>query len=179
MDFIQSLDWQILHFIRDSLACPFLDFIMPKLTLLGDKGIVWIAISLILLCTKKYRKCGVLCLCGMLAGLLIGNVALKNLIARPRPCWIENVGLLVKNPTDFSFPSGHTLSSVISAVILTLANKRFAFFAVPLAVIIAFSRLYLYVHFPSDVLFGALLGVAIGFSTWFFLIKHNKNLIIR
>ncbi len=168
MDFIQSLDWQILHFIRDSLACPFLDFIMPKLTLLGDKGIVWIAISLVLLCTKKYRKCGVLCLCGMLAGLLIGNVALKNLIARPRPCWIENVGLLVKNPTDFSFPSGHTLSSVISAVILTLANKRFAFFAVPLAVIIAFSRLYLYVHFPSDVLFGALLGVAIGFSTWFF-----------
>lgn len=165
MEFIQNVDWAILRFIRDNLFCPFLDAVMPVVSAAGNSGIIWIAISAILLCSKKYRKYGLLCLCGMLVGLVIGNVALKNLVARPRPCWTEDISLLIKNPTDFSFPSGHTLSSVISAVILCSAGRRFAAFAIPLAVLIAVSRLYLFVHFPSDVIFAALLGLAIGFLT--------------
>ena len=98
------------------------------------------------------------------AGVLIGNVCLKNLVARPRPCWLENVPMLIANPTDYSFPSGHTLSSVIGAAVLTKVNRKFGFAAIPLAALIAFSRLYLYVHFPSDVLASVVLGTAIGIT---------------
>ena len=82
---------------------------------------------------------------------------------RPRPCWLDSsVWLLIADPTDYSFPSGHTLSSVIGATILTKTDRRFGYAAIPLAALIAFSRLYLYVHFPSDVLAAAVLGVMIG-----------------
>ena len=92
--------------------------------------------------------------------LLIGNLLLKPLVARPRPCWIEsNFPLLVSNPTDYSFPSGHTLASTISAVIITYADKKFGIIAIILATLITFSRLYLFVHFPSDVFAAIILGV--------------------
>ena len=95
--------------------------------------------------------------------MLVGNVCLKNLIARPRSCWLDSsVQMLIADPTDYSFPSGHTLSSVIGATILTKTDRRFGYAAIPLAALIAFSRLYLYVHFPSDVLAAAVLGVMIG-----------------
>ena len=74
--------------------------------------------------------------------------------------------MLIANPTDYSFPSGHTLSSVIGATILTKTNRHFGYAAIPLAVLIAFSRLYLYVHFPSDILGAAVLGVVIGVLTF-------------
>lgn len=136
-----SIDWSILHWVRDVLTCPFLDFLMPKLILLSNGGAVWL----------------------LAVGMLVGNVCLKNLIARPRPCWLDSsVRLLIADPTDYSFPSGHTLSSVIGATILTKTDRCFDYAAIPLAALIAFSRLYLYVHFPSDVLAAAVLGVMIG-----------------
>lgn len=136
-----SIDWSILHWVRDVLTCPFLDFLMPKLILLSNGGAVWL----------------------LAVGMLVGNVCLKNFIARPRPCWLDSsVRLLIADSTDYSFPSGHTLSSVIGATILTKTDRRFGYAAIPLAALIAFSRLYLYVHFPSDVLAAAVLGVMIG-----------------
>lgn len=124
---------------------------------------IWLLASGVLICTKKYRRQGILLLCGLAAGVLVGNVFLKNFVARPRPCWLDSsVRLLIANPTDYSFPSGHTLSSVIGATILTKTDRRFGYAAIPLAALIAFSRLYLYVHFPSDVLAAAVLGVLIG-----------------
>ena len=108
-------------------------------------------------------RAGLLLLGGLAVGVLVGNVCLKNFIARPRPCWLDSsVRLLIADPTDYSFPSGHTLSSVIGATILTKTDRRFGYAAIPLAALIAFSRLYLYVHFPSDVLAAAVLGVMIG-----------------
>ena len=81
----------------------------------------------------------------------------------PRPCWLDpETPLLIAVPKDFSFPSGHTLSSAIGATVLTGTDRRFGWAAIPLAVLMAFSRLYLYVHFPSDVFAGAVLGVGIG-----------------
>lgn len=116
-----------------------------------------------MLCTKKYRRQGVILLAGLAVGVLVGNVCLKNLIARPRPCWLDDsVMMLISSPTDYSFPSGHTLSSVIGATVLTKTDRRFGWAAIPLAAVIAFSRLYLFVHFPSDILAGAILGVIIG-----------------
>lgn len=120
-----------------------------------------------MLCTKKYRRQGVILLAGLGAGVLVGNVCLKNLIARPRPCWLDDsVKLLIPVPTDYSFPSGHTLSSVIGATVLTKTNRRFGWAAIPLAAIIAFSRLYLFVHYPSNILAGAVLGAAIGLAVY-------------
>ena len=158
-----SLDWSILQWIQNTLACPALDFLMPKITALGNGGAIWLLASGGLICTKRYRKQGIVLLGGLAAGVLVGNVLLKNLVARPRPCWLDSsVQLLIANPTDYSFPSGHTLSSVIGATVLTKTNRRFGYAAIPLAALIAFSRLYLYVHFPSDVLAAAVLGVVIG-----------------
>ena len=96
-------------------------------------------------------------------GYLVGNVCLKNLLARPRPCWLDpSVPLLIARQTDYSFSSGHTMISAIGAVILAKTDQRFGYIAIPLAALIAFSRLYLYVHFPCDILGGAVLGVLIG-----------------
>lgn len=161
---IQETDWGILHWIRDTLQCGILNFLMPKLTALGNGGVVWLVAAGAMAISKKYRRYGIAMLAALAAGVLIGNVCLKNLVARPRPCWLESVPLLIANPTDYSFPSGHTLSSVIGAAVLTKANRKFGFAAVPLAALIAFSRLYLYVHFPSDVLASIILGTAIGIT---------------
>lgn len=164
-----TFDRSLLQWIQDTLTSPALDLLMPRVTALGNGGAVWLLAAGGLLCTKKYRKQGVLLLGGLAAGALVGNVVLKNLVARPRPCWLDSsVQLLIPNPTDYSFPSGHTLSSVIGATVLAKADRRFGYAAIPLAALIAFSRLYLYVHFPSDILAAAVLGVAIGELTYRF-----------
>ncbi len=158
-----TADKAVLYWIQDHFRCGVLDWFMPKITVLGNFGLIWIFAGFTLLFFKKYRKYGICLLVGLLTGVLVGNVALKNLVMRQRPCWLdETVVLLIKNPQDFSFPSGHSLSSAISAAVLTKANRRFGAVAIPVAMLIAFSRLYLFVHFPSDVLTGIMLGVAIG-----------------
>lgn len=162
LEFIQNADWAILHWIQENLRCGALDFILPKLTLLGEAGAIWIAVGLALLISKKYRKYGVCLIAALVAGLLICNIGLKNIVARPRPCWLESIDLLVNNPKDFSFPSGHTWSAVTGALVATAANRKFGYVAIPVAVLLAFSRLYLFVHFPSDVLAGAAIGAVLG-----------------
>ena len=163
--YIQNTDWTVLHFIRDTLQCGILDFIMPKITLLGNSGAIWILAAAVMAISKKYRKYGIAMIVALAAGVLIGNVFLKNFVARSRPFWLENVSLLIANPTDYSFPSGHTLSSVIGAYMLTSANRKLGIIAIPLAVLIGFSRLYLYVHFPFDVLASVVIGVILGTIT--------------
>lgn len=160
-------EWSVLNGIQKWMRSPFWDEVMPKISMLGNAGLIWIAAAIGLLAFKKHRRGGVLLLIGLFCGLLVGNVLLKNSIARPRPSWLNDaVTLLIPNPTDYAFPSGHTLSSTIAATILTLEKRSFGWVAVPLALLIAFSRLYLYVHFPTDVLAGLLLGVFIGFAVW-------------
>lgn len=171
-DWIQSLDWSCLGWIQDNLRCGFLDFVMPGITSLGNYGIFWILTAVALLFTKKFRKCGIMMLVGLIIGVLIGNLCLKPLIARDRPCWLDpSVQTLIPIETDFSFPSGHTLASVISAVVLTLNDRRFALAAIPLAVLIAFSRLYLYMHFPTDVFAAIILGIVIAFAAYWIVNK--------
>ena len=163
-----NLDWIILHGLRVLTTCPLLDFWMPRITALGNSGIVWVVAAIVLLCTKKYRRYGVMLLVGLAAALLLGNLALKNLFARPRPCWLdESVPLLIARPSDYSFPSGHTMAGAIGATILTVADRRFGWAAIPLAVLIAFSRIFLFVHYPTDVLAGILLGTLAALLTYF------------
>lgn len=173
---ITTIDWSVLHWIHNTLACSTLDYIMPKITTIGNSGLIWIVIAMVLIITKKYRRYGFILLIGLGLGFLVGNMFLKNMIERARPCWLDSsVTLLIPRPTDFSFPSGHTLASAIAATILTLSNKKFGLLAIPLAISIAFSRLYLYVHFPSDILGGAVIGLLIGL----FIFRICEKLMIQ
>jgi len=158
------------------MTCPFLDFLMPKITVLGNGGLIWIIATLVLLAIPKYRKGGIALAVGLVAVLLIGNITLKPLIARTRPYdLIEGIKLLIKAPNDYSFPSGHTLSSFVSAFILTMTDKRFGYAAIPLATLIAFSRLYLYVHFPSDILGGILIAAIISAIIYFIFFRKKSS----
>ena len=171
------IDFQILYFIQEHLHCTVLDAIMPVITYSGSAGIIWIAWAFVLIFIKKYRVCGIKMLSGMLIGLIIGNFILKNLVARERPCWIDtDVLMLIPVPHDYSFPSGHTTSSVISAVVLMQEHKKLGIPAIILASLIAFSRMYLFVHFPTDILGGLMLGLIIGFSINPLLDKIRKKL---
>ena len=162
---ITQIDFSILDFIKNIFGCDFLDAVMSKITYLGNGGLIWIVVALCFLCFPKYRKCGFVLLITLATGAILGNIILKPLIARPRPCHLNTeIMLLIKAPSDFSFPSGHTLSSVSAAVIIAYINKKFGYFAIPVAFLIAFSRLYLYVHFPSDIIAGAVIGFLISYS---------------
>lgn len=163
MQTITNIDFCILNWIHEHFSCSFLNFLMPKITFLGNGGLIWITAAIIMLFFKKYRKTGIMIGTGLSTGVIIGNILLKNLIARERPCWLnETLQMLIAIPQDYSFPSGHTLSSFVAATIIMYSDRRIGIAAYVLAAMIAFSRLYLYVHFPTDVLAGALLGIALG-----------------
>ena len=154
------MDLSILNFIQDNLTAPALDALMPFITFLGDKGFIWIVIGVLMLFFPSYRRYGVVVLAALAIGMLICNITLKPLVERARP-FIEHPGvqLLIEQPNGFSFPSGHATSSFAAATALWYCDKRIGIAALVLAALIAFSRLYLYVHYPSDVLCGVLIGI--------------------
>ena len=155
-------DW-ILLWIQGNLRCAFLDFLMPVITALGNLGFLWILITLTLLMIKRYRRDGVTLLTALVLFLLIGNFAIKLLVARPRPCHTDPLfELLIPLPLDYSFPSGHTMSSFAAATVLYRVRRSWGIGAFIIGTLIGFSRLYLYVHYPSDVLAGMVLGILVG-----------------
>ena len=173
----ENFDLPILEWIAENLYCPFLDAVMPLVTKLGDAGIFWILIAVALLIFPKTRKIGLSMGAALLIGLVVCNLTLKPLLARIRPydyqriCYGKMIILLVETPHDFSFPSGHTLASFEAAIALTVYNRKWGIPALVLATIIAFSRLYLYVHYPTDVLFSLLISVGIAFLACFLVKK--------
>lgn len=164
-----NFDLPILDWIAGNLRCGFLDAVMPIITLLGDGGIFWIAIAVVLLFFPRYRKVGLAMGAAMLLGVLVCNVTMKPLFARIRPYdfklehFGQTVKLLISTPHDFSFPSGHTLASFEAAAVLAIHNRKMGIPALVLACLIAFSRMYLYVHYPTDVLFSVAMGIGFAF----------------
>ena len=151
MSWVLSLDNAILDAIQ-RLRCPLLDWFMPLYSRLGDHGMVCIALAALLLLFPKTRRAGEAMALALVLCLFSGNLFLKPIVARVRPYEANQfVGLLVPPLGDFSFPSGHTFSCK-AGIAAWLA-----------AALMAFSRLYLYVHYPTDILGGLLLGVAAGF----------------
>lgn len=145
---------------------PILDKIMIVVSTLGNAGILWILIGLILLIPKRYRMGGVQMLAAMAVTFIIGNLIIKNLVARDRPCWIDTeVALLVASPHDYSFPSGHSMNGFAGSVSLLCIDRRLGIPAIILAVVIAFSRLYNFVHFPTDVFVGIAIGLIVALIT--------------
>ena len=159
------MEIHILDMIQN-LRTPIGDVVVPLITRLGDAGIIWIILTVLLLIIPKTRKTGVIMLAALLADVLLCNVVIKNLVARTRPFDVNTaVQLLVAKPRDYSFPSGHTAASFASVTALYLAGeKKMWKVALVLAVLIALSRLYLYVHYPTDVLGGMLLGCLAGYA---------------
>ena len=178
LDIINNLDLNILHFIRDNFSNSIMDEIMIFITKLGDKGFIWILIGLILIAQKKYRKIGFILLIALLITSIIGEGILKNIVQRARAfITYPDIKILITPPTSFSFPSGHTASSFTAAVVLGYYFKSWRFIFYILASLIAFSRVYLFVHYPSDVIAGIILGVISGLLTIKVInnIKKNKQ----
>jgi len=170
MNIIRNFDNTLMESIRSHMRCKFLDFIMPFITKLGSAGMIWIVVALVFLNSEKYHSYGFMLITSLLVCLLLGNLTLKPLFERTRPCDMNTViQLLIARPTDFSFPSGHTMSSFAAASVIFYANDNMGIAAFVLASLIAFSRLYLYVHYPSDILAGIIIGVLIcAVVIWFF-----------
>ncbi|MCI8497291.1 MAG: phosphatase PAP2 family protein [Clostridiales bacterium] len=174
------MDFAILDFIQQHLRTPFGDWFMVLMSALGEGGIIWIAVSLVLLCRKKTRRCGLLILITMALGAILNDLLLKNIIARVRPCNMRpEMLMLLPRPNSFSFMSGHTLSSFGAATVIFLHHRKWALPAAVTAVLIAFSRMYVYVHFPTDVLAGMLAGillaVAVVRGTNALLLKNKRD----
>lgn len=155
------MEWEFdFLYALQGIRTPFLDRIMALLSTLGNAGILWIVTGVVLCISKKYRRGGMQMLSAELLSFIVGNLIIKNLVHRLRPCQIdETVSLIVMIPFDSSFPSGHTLNGITAAVTLMFIDKRMGIPALVLAILIAFSRMYNFMHFPTDVLAGALLGV--------------------
>ena len=162
-----SFDLPILDWIQANMRNGVMDILMPLITYFGEDGIGWIAWAVILMLLKKHRKTGLGMAFALALGFVICNLTLKPMVGRIRPYdfQLEHFGitikLLVEGLHDFSFPSGHTIASIEAAMVILLNNRKMGIPAMLLALLIAFSRLYLYVHYPTDVIASLILGVVI------------------
>ena len=173
MDAIIRFDSVILLWIQEHIRSAFATPAVTLITHLGDHGQFWIALALLLLCFRRTRRIGLACCVSMLLGLLLTDGILKHLVARTRPYeLITGLERIIEKQHDYSFPSGHTTNSLACAlVIFRMAPRKFGVPALALAILIALSRLYVGVHYPTDILGGAIVGitcacVAIPLSKW-------------
>lgn len=159
-----SIDGNILLFIQEHIRNSICDPIFQGITHLGDAGIFWILLTIVLLFFKKTRKAGIYSACALVGSVIVNNLILKNLINRTRPYEvIEGLKLLGKPATDASFPSGHTGASFASAVAMFKnLPRKYAILLIVLAALIAFSRLYIGIHYPTDILGGLVTGIGLG-----------------
>lgn len=163
MNWLLNLDGNILLWIQEHIRKEIFNPIVIFITNLGNAGWFWIVLlALILLFSAKYRRVAVTGFVALLIGFLITNLLLKNMVARIRPYEVvQGLTFLGKQPSDFSFPSGHSTCSMAAAVVLFLKMpKRYGIAALTLGIVICLSRLYVGVHYPTDVLAGAAIGIA-------------------
>lgn len=152
---VNFFDAGVMDFVQRHFHNIVTDGVFPIITYLGELGAVWVFLAVILLFFPKTKRCGSLMLLSMLATFLVGEVFLKNVVDRPRPfqTYPGAVQLLIQEPSSWSFPSGHSSSSFAAATVVFAYSRRWG-----TAALIAFSRMFLFVHYPTDVLAGAVLG---------------------
>ena len=167
-----EFEYAILDFIRETFSCAFMDGLMQFITFFGNGGWFWIVLGLTLSFIPKTRKIGITVCISLLINLSVCNITLKPLIARVRPYDLrEGIALIIDAPHDFSFPSGHTSGSFAAACAVFAYDKKwFGISSMVFATLIAFTRLYLYVHFPTDILGGIVVGIVSSIAS-FFIVK--------
>ena len=179
-----NLEFWILDGIQ-TLRTPAGDVLMPFITSFGNGGVIWIVLTVILLLIPKTRKTGLILGAALILDGILCNLFLKNLVRRIRPCDINpEISLLIPKPDDFSFPSGHTAAAFTTAAALYFTREKNLWKpALVLAVLIAFSRLYLYVHYPTDILGGIAVGLLSGYMGYRMVKKvyelREKNIHMR
>lgn len=162
---MQTAELAVLNWIQTHLRCGFLDAVLPVISWTCDHGEIWILLAAVLLFWKKHRWTGVSVSFALILDLICCNMILKPLVGRIRPFAVNTaVELLTAPPADASFPSGHTAASFAAVFALRASGSPLWKPAAVLASVIAFSRLYLYVHWPTDVLGGILVGAAAGWA---------------
>lgn len=178
------MELEILHWF-ESIHTPILNYIMYVITCLGNAGIVWIflALAMLMVFPKKYRKVGLTVAVGLILSLIMCNLVMKNMFQRIRPFvadpTFESLFDIFAGIDDWSFPSGHTSASFAAAVAVFMWNKRDGAFALVLGTLISLSRLYLTVHYPTDVLASVLLGSIYGVAAYIivrFLMKRSERI---
>ena len=181
MEAIYSFDYAVLNWLQEH-SNPFFDSFFSLITHLGDAGLFWRAITVVCLCFRRTRKMGLIMGFAIFLGGLFGNIILKPLVARIRPydntAWEPlrtAADLLIKAPDDFSFPSGHTLVSFEASVGIFSCRKKWGVPAIIVAFLVAFSRLYLYVHYVTDVLAGMVMGTAFAIASYYLICALEKN----
>ncbi|MFV0497016.1 MAG: phosphatase PAP2 family protein [Candidatus Fimivivens sp.] len=180
MAHLQAFDHNGLWLIYNTFQSDFFDWLMPIITILGDYGGIWVLSCFILLLRKKTRMAGITMALAMLACYLFGNLFLKNVICRARPYTDDpTIQLLIPKSSElYSFPSGHAMCSFAAAATLALWRDRFASAAIALAILIAFSRIYLMMHYPLDVGAGMILGICsalIAYRIVKFYAQHQRS----
>lgn len=162
MNFLNEFELPILRSLHDAVQSGFGDTFFPVITKLGDGGIFWIVLAVVLLCFRKTRRAGLAMAISLVLGLLLTNLTIKPLVERIRPYIVDpSIALLIPPESDFSFPSGHTSTSFECAFALFAYHKKAGTAALVLAAAIAFSRLYLMVHYPTDILAGVAIGAVV------------------
>lgn len=172
-----GIEFRILDWIQN-FRTPIGDVVMKSISGLGNAGMIWILLAIILFLIPKTRKSGLILIAALCIDGIFCNLILKNLFCRTRPCDVNtSIQLLVARPHDFSFPSGHTAMSFAAVSALYFAGeKRLWKVALVVAVSIAFSRMYLYVHYPTDILGGMIAGIAAGYMGYLLEKKVEKIL---
>lgn len=164
MEIISQFDYNLLFFIQHHLIHPILTQLMIFVSFLGNKGGIWIAISLLLMIRKETRFIGWISLASLLLATAMGEGLIKHIIERPRPYSVyPDVKMFIDHSTPYSFPSGHTTSTFAVSTVLARFYKKYAIPIWAFAFTMAFSRLYLFMHFPTDVIAGMFLGIACAF----------------
>lgn len=157
-----------MEYLQENFRSDFLDRVMPKISATANLGIIWLLIACIMTLSTKYKNTGKILIKALILSTVVCNVILKPLFDRERPFDAnEKVESRIKEPTDPSFPSGHTMASFVAAMVILCANPVLGIAAFILAALIAISRLYLMVHYPSDIIAGTWFGVLIGIFSVF------------
>ncbi len=172
---ITQIDFFILDIIQKALKSTVADWIFEFFTHLGDKGILFISIAILLMLFRQTRKAGLSLAVALIISFILCNLVLKNVFMRIRPFDVREVEIIIPKPKDFSFPSGHSWHAFATASVLSLYYKKYSIWFYTVAFLIAFSRLYLYVHYPSDVIAGSIFGILSGILA-VKIVKCNKNI---
>lgn len=171
-----NVDLEILLFIQEHIRCAVLTPFMRFFSLIGEVGAIWVIIGLILCLYPRTRMGGFYMLLSLVLGFMLNNIIIKNVFQRPRPYVTHpEIISLMGEVSEWSFPSGHTCSSFACATALAISFGKKGALAYILAVLIAFSRLYIGVHYPSDILGGMIVGAMSAFG----VSAAGKNLVGR